>query len=54
MKAVGSMPRPISLAAIKADGRFADMLLVRQPRLSVMPVSDEHWDQICDMGGWTG
>ena len=54
MKAVGPMPRPISLAAIKADRRFADMLLVRQPRLSVMPVSDEHWDQICEMGGWTG
>jgi len=30
--------RPISLAQIKADPRFADLGLVRQPRLSVMPV----------------
>jgi predicted RNA-binding protein with PUA-like domain len=32
------LARPISLAQIKADPRFADLGLVRQPRLSVMPV----------------
>jgi predicted RNA-binding protein with PUA-like domain len=52
MKAVGPMPRPVSLATIKADPRFADLGLVRLSRLSVVPVSSEHWQQLCEMGGW--
>ena len=54
MKAVGPMPKPVTLAAIKSDPRFADFALVRQARLSVMPVSKEHWAMICRMGGWKG
>jgi Uncharacterized conserved protein len=42
--------RPVTLAQIKADPRFADLALVRQSRLSVMPVSPEHWRLICAMG----
>lgn len=53
MKAVGRLPRPVTLAELKADPRFADMALIRQSRLSVMPVSDAHWAQISEMGGWT-
>jgi len=52
MRAVGPMPRPVGLAAIKADPAFADLALVRQGRLSVMPVSAAHWSRICGMGGW--
>lgn len=52
MKAVGPMPKPVSLAAIKADPRFADLGLLRQSRLSVVPVSQEHWKQLCGMGEW--
>lgn len=52
MKAVGPMPKPVSLAAIKADPSFADMLLVRQGRLSVSPVTAAEWQRICRMGGW--
>mgnify|MGYP005851281167 CR=1 FL=1 len=52
MKAVGPMPKPVTLAAIKADPRFADLALVRQSRLSVMPVSDAHWAELCALGGW--
>ena len=48
---VAPVPRPVTLAAIKADGRFADLLLVRQARLSVLPVSAEHWKLLCAMGG---
>lgn len=51
VKAVGPVPEPVALAAIKADGRFADFLLVRNSRLSVMPVSPEHWALLCRMGG---
>jgi predicted RNA-binding protein with PUA-like domain len=52
MRAVGPVPDPVSLAAIKADPRFADFALVRYARLSVMPVSKPHWDLICRMGGY--
>ncbi len=52
MRAVAPMPRPVSLVAIKADPVLADLALVRQGRLSVMPVSPEHWTYICRMGGW--
>src|ERR1041385_3018952 len=37
---------PVTLAAIKADGSFASLPLVRMPRLSVMPVSDDEWRRI--------
>jgi predicted RNA-binding protein with PUA-like domain len=40
---------PVTLAAIKADPRFKDMGLVRQSRLSVSPVGDEHWKLILKM-----
>jgi predicted RNA-binding protein with PUA-like domain len=52
MKAVGPMPKPVTLADIKADPRFADLGLVRLSRLSVVPVSETHWQQLCEMGGW--
>ena len=54
MRAVGPMPVPVTLAAIKADPALADMALVRMSRLSVMPVPAAHWERICRMGGWTG
>jgi predicted RNA-binding protein with PUA-like domain len=51
VKPVKPLAREVSLAAIKADARFADMVLIRQSRLSVSPVSDAHWALICEMGG---
>ena len=52
MKAVRPMPKPVTLTAIKTDPKFADLELVRQSRLSVVPVSKAHWDEISRMGGW--
>jgi predicted RNA-binding protein with PUA-like domain len=49
--AVKPMPKPVTLAAIKADGRFKDMPLVKYGRLSVQPVTAEQWQAICRMGG---
>src|SRR3954453_16108537 len=43
--------RPVTLQEIKADKRLADLALVRQSRLSVVPVSAEHWKIICEMAG---
>jgi len=54
MKAVAPIPHPVKLTAIKADPALSDMALVRQSRLSVMPVSKQHWDHICRIGGWKG
>ena len=53
MRAVTPMPKPVTLAAIKAEPALAELALVRQSRLSVLPVSPAHWDLICRMGGWT-
>ena len=41
--------QPVTLAALKADPKFKDFKLVRQSRLSVVPVSDEHWKLILKM-----
>jgi len=54
VKTVGPMPRPVTLAAVKADPALAEMALVRLSRLSVMPVARPHWERICRMGGWKG
>jgi predicted RNA-binding protein with PUA-like domain len=43
---VKKLPRPVTLAAIKADPSFKDFALVRISRLSVMPVSDAEWNRI--------
>ena len=48
---VRKLNAPVTLAAIKADGSFASLPLVRMPRLSVMPLSDAEWDRIEAMGG---
>ena len=52
MQAVSPVPQPVTLAAIKADTKLEGIALVRQSRLSVMPVSDEHWKHLAMLGGW--
>jgi predicted RNA-binding protein with PUA-like domain len=42
---------PVTLAAIKAEPRLAHLALVRQSRLSVMPIDEKSWARICRMGG---
>ena len=51
MRAVKPVPRPVTLASIKADSRFKDLALVRLSRLSGVPVSAGHWAQLCELGG---
>ena len=48
---VRALPREVPLAEVKADPRLADLALVRQARLSVMPVSDAHWRILCEKAG---
>lgn len=49
VKAVRPVKREVSLKAIKAEPKLAEMALVRQSRLSVSPVSDDAWKLICEM-----
>jgi len=48
---VKKLKKPVTLAAVKADKRFADFALTRIPRLSVMPVTDRQWDWLIEMAG---
>lgn len=53
VKAVRSLPQPVSLAQIKQDEAFAGFDLLRISRLSVVPVSPEHWQRILQLAGVT-
>jgi len=44
------LPNPVSLADIKANAKLSDLLLVRQSRLSVMPVGESEFEEIVRMG----
>ena len=49
VKAVMPVKAPVTLAEIKAEPRLSGLALVRQSRLSVVPVSDEEWRILCAM-----
>ena len=51
LKAVQPLKTPVTLAAIKAEPKLAEMALLKQSRLSVQPVTDAEWRLICEMGG---
>lgn len=50
VRALRPFVKPVTLGQIKSDPRLADMALVTSPRLSVQPVTPEHWHIICAMG----
>ncbi len=50
IKAVRSFTNPVKLDQIKADERLGEMVLVKNSRLSVQPVSDAEWQAICGLG----
>ena len=52
IKAIGPVPRPVSLEQVKAEPRLAEMPLVTNTRLSVQPVTDTAWKIICKLGGY--
>ncbi len=51
VKAVKDVPKPVTLADVKADAKLKDMVLAREPRLSVQPVTPAEWKHICKLGG---
>lgn len=50
IRALRPMTKPVTLEQIKADHRLSDMILVKNSRLSVQPVSDHQWQVICELG----
>ncbi|MFC3052183.1 EVE domain-containing protein [Kordiimonas pumila] len=52
LKAVSSAATPVSLASIKADPDFQHLALVKQARLSVMPIDKEAWQKLYKMAAF--
>ena len=50
IRAIRSFATPVSLDQIKADPRLAEMVLVKNSRLSVQPVTEAEWNAICGLG----
>ena len=51
VKAVKDMPNPVTLADCKANPKLKEMSLVTSFRLSVQPVRDAEWKEVCRMSG---
>jgi len=51
VKAWKAMPKPVTLAQIKAEPKLSGLALLKQSRLSVSPVDAASWKLICQMGG---
>ena len=51
IRAVCDMPKPVTRNACKENPVLAKMPLVVSTRLSVQPVTDAEWEEICCMGG---
>ena len=54
IKALEAARVPVTLEMIKADPRLSEMVLVRNSRLSVQPVTAEEWRIVCEMAGVSG
>ena len=51
LKPVKALPEPVTLAAIKSDAKLSEIALVKQSRLSVMPIDKRSFDRIVKLGG---
>ena len=50
VKAIKSFTKSVSLSEIKSNQKLQEISLIKQSRLSVMPITKEHWDIILEMG----
>ena len=51
IKAVAPVERPVTLDMIKEDPRLGEMVLVKNSRLSVQPVTETEWKIVCELAG---
>jgi len=54
VRALVDMPNPVTLKEVKANPKLAEMSLVTSMRLSVQPVKQDEWMEVCRMGGLDG
>jgi len=54
VKPIEPLKKPVSLADIKKQAALKEMVLVKNSRLSVQPVTADEWKQVCKMGGVKG
>ena len=50
IRALRPFVQPVTLNAIKADPRLSEMVLVKNSRLSVQPVTEDEWRIVCGLG----
>ena len=50
VKAIKPFTKSVSLSEIKSNQKLQEVSLIKQSRLSVMPITKEHWDIILEMG----
>ncbi len=50
VKAVKSFDKKVTLADIKSNPKLSEISLIKQSRLSVMPIIEDHWKTILAMG----
>ncbi|MHC1547475.1 EVE domain-containing protein [Phyllobacterium sp. K27] len=50
IRAVRDMPKPVTLKDVKANPKLEKMALVTSMRLSVQPVTEDEWEEVCRMG----
>ena len=51
VRALRDLERPVTLDEVKGEPSLADMVLAKNSRLSVQPVTEQEWDIVCRMGG---
>ncbi len=51
VRAVAPLPKPVTLVAVKESAKLAGMVLAKNSRLSVQPVTAAEWNEVCRMGG---
>lgn len=51
VKAVTRLTKPVSIEAVKAEPKLKAMVLIKNSRLSVQPVTESEWKIVCKMGG---
>ena len=51
IKAVSSVPEPVTLDQVKSNPKLSEMALVKNTRLSVQPVTEKEWEIVCEMAG---
>lgn len=51
LRAVRDLPKPVTLTQVKSEQQLTNMVLVKNSRLSVQPVTPAEWKRVCALGG---